>query len=89
MGQVNIANDFTKLRKITVDTCKVFCQLVLKYMVEMEISVGNMYKEWTIFMVSSDDIKGHFYIMERSHLIDCYSFTLGVTTCFITKICKY
>ena len=52
MGQVNIANDFTKLWKITVDTCKIFCQLVLKYMVEMEILVGNMYKEWTTFMVS-------------------------------------
>ena len=89
MGQVNIANDFTKLWKITVDTCKIFCQLVIKYMVEMEILVGNMYNKWTTFMVSSYDMKGHFYIMERSHLIDCDSFTLGVTTGFITKICKY
>ena len=52
MGQVNIANDVTKLRKITVDTCKIICQLVLRYMVEMEILVGNIYKKWITFMVA-------------------------------------
>ena len=45
MGQVNIANDFTKLWKITVDTCKIFCQLVIKYMVEMEILVLSIRKK--------------------------------------------
>ena len=39
-------------------------------------------------MVASYDIKGHFYMMERSHLIDCYSLTLGVTICYITSIYK-
>ena len=52
MGQIHIANDFTKLRKITVDTYKIICQLVLRYMVEMDILVGNIYKEWPTFMVA-------------------------------------